>query len=65
MMGMKAFKAYVRERYSTPLHKGEGVLHIFYCGAVYVEGHGIYAATGGALGVVCLIMLLLGDDSGT
>jgi hypothetical protein len=56
---LKGLKESVRVRYDAMLHKSENVLHICYCGAVYVEGHGIYATMGGMLGVVCFVLLII------
>ena len=56
---MRGWKESVRVRYDAALHKSENVLHILYCGAVWFEGHGIYATMGGMLGVVCIILLIV------
>lgn len=56
---LKGLKESVRVRYDRALHKSESVLHMLYCGAVFVEGHGMYAMAGGALGVVCLILFIV------
>lgn len=42
------------------LHVGESWTHALYCGVLFVEGHGLYATVGGALGFVVLLNLLLG-----
>lgn len=46
------------EKITKLLHDGEHMLHIAYCGLIYMEGHGLYAVAGGALGVVVAINFL-------
>jgi hypothetical protein len=42
-------------------HFGETWVHVAYCGALFVEGHGVYATAGGILGVLVVINALLGE----
>jgi hypothetical protein len=37
-------------------------LHVAYCGALFVEGHGVYALVGGALGAAVLLAQVFGGE---
>lgn len=41
------------------LHDGHRYAHLAYFGAVFVEGHGIYATMGGVLLVTGLLMIII------
>lgn len=39
---------------------GEHWIHAIYCGALYIEGHGLYAVIGGVLGLVVILNIIIG-----
>ena len=41
-------------------HACHGATHLVYFAAVYVEGHGLYAATGGALLILGVVGIFMG-----
>ena len=48
-------------RIAHRIHGVELTCHLIYFGAVFVEGHGIYAWAGGAAGAALLLATLLGQ----
>lgn len=54
---LKAKLASAREYKPHWLHDGHAWAHLAYFGAVFVEGHGIYASMGGILLVIGLLMI--------
>lgn len=43
-------------------HACHGATHLCYFAAVYVEGHGFYAATGGALLILGVVGVVIGGN---
>lgn len=48
-------------RVRKAFHSAHGLTHLAYFGAVWLEGHGIYAATGGALLIMGMFGMMMGD----
>lgn len=63
---MKSIKEKVAQFKENPrtrraFHSLHGFTHLAYFGAVWVEGHGMYAMTGGALLIFGVFALVMGD----
>jgi len=43
-------------------HKAETMIHATYCGAVWMEGHGIYSTMGGLLMAAVIVNVMLGEN---
>lgn len=50
----------MKEKIKGWLHHLEHACHCTYLGAVYIEGHGLYASVAGVLLVVVLLVSLVG-----
>ncbi len=49
-----------REKLHHTFHFGETWTHALYCGALFIEGHGLYAVIGGVLGIFVVLNTLVG-----
>lgn len=58
---LRVKKVFKCEKLRKSFHTGHGLLHLGYFGAVWQEGHGLYAALGGSLLLFGVIQLLLGE----
>lgn len=43
------------EKIHAVSERSEHWIHVIYCGALYSEGHGLYATVGGVLGIAAFI----------
>jgi len=61
-------KIMLSEKHHKRLHRfyhvGHGTGHLVYFGAVFMEGHGIYATMGGFLLITSLLGIALGEKGG-
>jgi hypothetical protein len=45
------------------VHEGHHYVHLVYFAAVAVEGHGVYSMAGGALLIIGVVAILIGDTT--
>jgi len=50
------------EKARPKVHVGHNVAHLLYFGAVFVEGHGLYATMGGVLLIVGAVAMFVGEE---